>query len=115
MSKQLTTQKTLDYLRDAGWLCAITEHWNSYARIRQDLFGFCDILAIRGDLTWYVQCTSWACVSARRTKILASPLAPTVDNGTTRRIVVMGWKKGDRKQPRVEFYPFNLNQEKHHD
>lgn len=116
MSKQLTTQKTLAWLREAGWLCWITEHWNSYARIRQDLFGFCDVLAIKGDITWYVQCTSHACVPARRAKILASPYATVVHNGTTRFIVVMGWKKGDRTNPRVEFYPFGkeIVTENHH-
>jgi hypothetical protein len=111
MSKQLTTQKTLDWLRDGGWLVAITERWNPHARIRQDLFGFCDILAIRGDITWYVQCTSWACVPARKRKILESPLAPKVHNGVTRFIVVVGWKKGDRSNPRVEFYPFTTGQQ----
>jgi len=39
-------ERTLDWLRKAGYTVAKTEHWNHYARIRQDLFGFIDVLAV---------------------------------------------------------------------
>ena len=66
------TQRSLAYLRDEGYLIAIVEHWNPFARIRQDLFGFIDLLAIRRDETLAVQVTASG-VSSRVKKIEASP------------------------------------------
>jgi hypothetical protein len=66
------TQRSLAYLRDEGYLVAIVEHWNPFARIRQDLFGFIDLLAIRRDETLAVQVTASG-VSSRVKKIEASP------------------------------------------
>ena len=43
------TQRSIKYLKDQGRLCAIVERFNAYAGpfgIRQDAFGFIDILAI---------------------------------------------------------------------
>ena len=40
------TQRTLKALRAKGYTCAIVERWNAYAKIRQDLFGFIDIIAL---------------------------------------------------------------------
>ena len=43
------TQRTIKYLKDNGCLCGIVEKFNAYAGphgIRQDLFGFIDIIAI---------------------------------------------------------------------
>lgn len=39
-------QRTLSLLRDRGWTCAKTETWNPFAGIRQDLFGFLDVLCL---------------------------------------------------------------------
>tara|TARA_R110000868_G_scaffold314859_1_gene575789 strand:- start:524 stop:832 length:309 start_codon:yes stop_codon:yes gene_type:complete len=66
------TQRSLAYLREEGYLVAIVEHWNPFARIRQDLFGFIDLLAIRRDETLAVQVTASG-VSSRVKKIEASP------------------------------------------
>ena len=55
------TQRTLKVLRAQGFKCAIVEHWNPHARIRQDMFGIIDIVALdhtRGVLG--VQCTGSA-------------------------------------------------------
>jgi hypothetical protein len=41
------TQRSLRHMRDLGYLVAVVEHWNPHARIRQDLFGWIDLLAIR--------------------------------------------------------------------
>lgn len=107
------TQKTLAYLRERGFLAEVVEKWNPYARVRQDLFGFTDIVAVRGDSTLFVQCTSAANVPARRRKIADSESASKVASGT-RRIIVMGWKKGDTRSPRVEVYPFTEGALQHH-
>ena len=40
------TQRTLKALRARGLTCAIVERWNPHVRIRQDLYGWIDILAI---------------------------------------------------------------------
>lgn len=42
------TQRTLAALRKLGYLAAVVEKWNHGAHIRQDLFGFIDVLAIGG-------------------------------------------------------------------
>jgi hypothetical protein len=77
------TQRSLKYLRDEGYLVAIVERWQPFARIRQDLFGFIDLLAIRRDETLAVQVTASG-VSARVKKIEASPLLGRVREA--------GWK-----------------------
>ena len=45
------TQRTLKRLRDSGDypLVTIVERWNAFAKIRQDLFGIIDLLAIDSD------------------------------------------------------------------
>jgi hypothetical protein len=63
------TQLSKKHLEAQGYTVAITEHWNSFARIRQDLFGFIDILALRGDETLAVQTTSKSNISSRVKKI----------------------------------------------
>jgi len=40
------TQRTLAALRAMGRKCGIVEKWNAHARIRQDLFGIIDIIAL---------------------------------------------------------------------
>lgn len=47
MAKSLSpTQRTLRALRGKGLECAIVEKWNAHARIRQDMFGIIDIVAL---------------------------------------------------------------------
>jgi len=40
------TQRTIRELRQQGIKCAIVEKWNAYIKIRQDLFGIIDIIAL---------------------------------------------------------------------
>jgi hypothetical protein len=101
MSKS-TTQRSLRKLRDEGWTCAITEHWNQWAKVRQDLFGFGDILAFQGDVTMAVQTTSGAHVGNRMQKIMASPIAKLWCSAGLRTIVIHGWaKRGPRGARKV--------------
>ena len=79
-------------LRDQGWMCEIVEHWNPFVKRRKDLWGFCDILAIRPGETLAVQTTSTSNVSARVTKILAEPKSVAVLKAGIK-IEVHGWKK----------------------
>jgi hypothetical protein len=63
------TARSLKLLRDDGWFPWIVEKYNSFTKQRSDLFGFIDILAIRGTETLGVQSTSGTNVSARVRKI----------------------------------------------
>ena len=83
MAKESPTSRTLAVLREQGYTVAIGEKWNPHARIRQDLFGFIDILAIKRDETLAVQATASG-VSDRIKKIMASELLPKVREA--------GWK-----------------------
>lgn len=86
------TERSLKYLRDAGYTVAKAEHWNPFARRRVDLFGFIDLVAIRPGETLAVQTTSRSNVAARRRKILGLDAALTwLQAGN--RIVVHGWDK----------------------
>ncbi len=88
------TQRSLALIRKCGMTVAIVEHWNSFARIRQDLFGFIDLLAIAPQMMAF-QTTSGSNVSARIKKILASPAAREwVEDG--HRIFVHGWAKNKK-------------------
>lgn len=92
MAGKSPTQLTLERLRSDGYTATVVEHWNPHARIRQDLFGFIDVLALRGTETLAVQATSVGHVSERVTKIADSPLVGAVRDAGWR-IVVWGWAK----------------------
>jgi hypothetical protein len=85
------TQRSLQHLREQGYLVAIVEHWNPHARIRQDLFGWIDLLAIRDGETLAVQTTASA-VAARVKKITEAASLPAVRKAGWR-ILVHGWRK----------------------
>ncbi len=88
------TQRSLALLRSAGYMCAIVEHWNSFAHIRVDLFGFGDILAVNPDTqeTVIVQTTSGTNFSARKVKIMENRNAP-IWLRAGNKIVIHGWRK----------------------
>jgi hypothetical protein len=77
MSKSTTpTQRTLARARQLGFTCGIVEKWNPHAHVRQDLFGFADILAMReGCGLIAIQTTSDDHRADHRAKILAEPRA----------------------------------------
>jgi len=83
-------------LRAEGWTAQVTEHWNPFARIRQDLFGIVDVLGIGEGGTIAVQTTSDKNVSARVKKIADSDnIGAMRDAGWI--IHVHGWKKVKNK------------------
>jgi hypothetical protein len=91
MAKESPTTRSLALLREQGYTVAVVEKWNPHAKIRQDLFGFIDILAIKRGETLAVQATA-AGVSARLKKINDSELLPKVrEAGWT--IQIWGWTK----------------------
>ena len=86
-------------LRETWPLVQVVEHWNPHARIRQDLFGFIDILAVGPEGVLGVQTTSRGNMSARRAKILAHDNLQAVwDAGI--RIDLHGWDQPGGKGTR---------------
>lgn len=95
-------QRSLKELRRDGWLCAITERWNPFAKIRQDLYGFIDILCLKGDIVMAVQTTSGDHVAERIQKIQALDAARVWLTSPNRHIVVHGWRQiGPRGEKKV--------------
>ena len=78
------TQRSLALLREQGYKPWIVEHWNHFARKRQDLYGCIDILAIGNGETIAIQTTSRSNVAARHKKI--------VENEYYLEMVRSGWK-----------------------
>jgi hypothetical protein len=92
------TQRTLKHLRAQGYVAAVVERFNPYVRIRQDLFGCIDILAVgagcQGVLA--VQTTTTANMYARIEKCRANPVFP-IWKEAGNRFIVHGWaKRGGR-------------------
>jgi hypothetical protein len=86
------TQLTLRHLREQGYTAEVVERWNPHARIRQDLFGVVDVLALRGEETLAVQTTSAGNVSARVRKIAESEHISAMREAGWR-FHVHGWAK----------------------
>jgi hypothetical protein len=86
------TQLTLRQLKADGWLAAVVEHWNPHARVRNDLFGFIDVLAIRPGETLAVQATSAPNTASRVRKIAEHPNIAAVREAGWQ-IEVWGWAK----------------------
>ena len=105
--KTSPTQLSLKELRKACDSVAVVEHWNPHARIRQDLFGFVDILALSGPDTIAVQATSWANVSARAKKIAESPHVDSVRKAGWK-ILIHGWRK-NKKTNRYELKALDVS------
>jgi hypothetical protein len=103
MAKVSPTQRSLKYWKGLYTYVAKTEHWNAFAKVRQDLFGFADLvvlrLATKGVLA--VQTTSAKNISAREKKIQDLPAAKAwLESGN--QIIVEGWsKKGPRGGKKV--------------
>jgi hypothetical protein len=97
------TQHSLKRLRKEGYTAAVVEHWNPHAKIRQDLFGIFDIVAVHpmypGVLG--VQTTTASNMSARRKKMADSEaLGVWVEAGNDAE--VHGWqKKGHRWECKI--------------
>ena len=91
MAAKSPTQRSLEYLREQGYHCEVVEKWNPWKRVRQDLWGWCDILAIRKGEVLAVQVTA-ADVSKRIKKIQDSDTVALVRDAGIR-IEVHGWRK----------------------
>lgn len=89
------TSRSKKLLESRGYTVAIVERWNPHARIRQDLYGFIDLLGVKPDKTLAVQTTSRDHISSRRAKILESDKYYPVKSAGWN-IEVHGWYKVGR-------------------
>jgi hypothetical protein len=96
------TSRSLHYLRESGMEAQVVEKWNVHARIRQDLFGCIDIVAVHHDKPgiYGIQACAGSSVSARVNKSIAEPrLRHWLHAGA--HFHVHGWaKRGARGKPK---------------
>lgn len=95
------TSRSLEYLRERGWVAHVVEKWIPFRKIRQDCFGG-DILTIHpaARRTMLIQATSASNHSSRVEKSKANEKVQfwlTCGN----EFEVWSWKKG-KKEPRRE-------------
>jgi hypothetical protein len=91
------TQLSLKKLREEGYTVQVVEHWNAWAKIRVDCFGFIDIIALKGNETLAVQTTTATNMSARCKKIADHENVGAVrEAGWT--IHVHGWHQDDKRK-----------------
>lgn len=118
------TQKTKSRFEKLGYIVATVERVNSWAGppdkkcpacgkntigIRQDLFGFADLIAFHPDDhdVLLIQCTTSKNHATRRTKIMASKIAPIWAKSENRKICVVSFKG---KKEKVEFVEFDQDE-----
>lgn len=89
------TALSLKYLRDLGYEAAVVEKWNPHAKIRQDLFGVIDIVAVSewGRVLW-VQSTTKTNMSSRRRKLEESDIVPLLGMNANK-VLLHGWHKAN--------------------
>lgn len=88
------TARSLKLLRNAGYTAAVCERWNMHAKVRQDLFGFIDVVAIRADKPGVlgIQATTVSNQAARLAKMISLPSLRTWLLAGNR-VEIHGWKK----------------------
>ena len=98
------TSRSLQELKERGYTPWIVESYNYFSRKRTDLFGFIDILAIKGDKTLAVQTTSRGNVQTRVKKIktndnyeLVKGAGWLIEAHGWGRIVIGKYKNGNKK------------------
>jgi hypothetical protein len=97
MASKSPTQLSLAKLREEGYIVDVVERWIPGANIRKDLYGFIDIIALKGKETLVVQTTSASNLSARCKKIADHENVGAVrEAGWT--IHVHGWHQDDKRK-----------------
>jgi len=86
------TARSLQMLREQGYLVDIVERRLPGCAVTKDLFGIADLLCLRGEEIVAVQCTSRSHVSARQRKIAEAPTLPAVRKAGIR-VLIHGWGK----------------------
>ena len=97
------TRRTLQMLRKQGATVAVVEKFNPGARVRQDLFGCIDIVALEPGQSGVlgIQATTTSNMAARRHKIALEPRA-ALWMACGNRLQIIGWaKRGPRGKRKV--------------
>jgi len=89
------TARSVEHLRAFGWTVGVVEQRIPHTNITRDLYGFIDLLAIRGAETMAVQVTSGSNVASRVHKIAESEHVGAVRKAGWS-IVVHGWRKNSK-------------------
>jgi len=93
-------QRTLAWLREHGYQAQKTEQWNHYARKRQDLFGFIDVLAVSDHELLAIQVSHEDRHADHVKKVMALPVAR--DLAFHMNVEVWSWgKRGARGERKV--------------
>src|SRR6266511_2076209 len=94
------TSRTIAALKAMGYQVGRTEHWNAWAKVRQDLFGAEDVVGLKAGIRLLlIQATTGENVSHRlaKSKAVAMVLASTGNL-----FEIWGWRKcgarGERKR-----------------
>lgn len=103
------TERTLKMLRAAGITVQVVERWNPHAKVRQDLFGCIDLVAMDRHCPGVlgIQACAGASHANRLQKVLSEPRAKLWVQLQNRFWVVSWSKKGARGklkkwEPRIE-------------
>lgn len=99
------TQRTLAWLREQGLTAQVVERWQPQARVRVDLFGCIDVIAVDASETIGVQATSAGGMSARRAKIAESDGAKAWLASPHRRLLLVGWRKYRKREDGKQWRP----------
>ena len=98
LAKISPTVLSLKKLREEGYTCWITEHWNNWSKTRQDLFGFIDIIALKKNETLAIQTTTATNLNARVKKISDSESVKYVRKAGWKILVWGTYKQNNRWQ-----------------
>lgn len=80
-------------------MAQVVEKWNPYARVRQDLFGAIDIVAIKpGLMTLGVQTTTAGNMSARVQKLNDLETVRVLKQTGHWKVIVHGWRRPTKRR-----------------
>jgi len=97
------------WLRKRGYTVAVVERWNPHAKIRQDLFGFIDVMAFNGDEILAIQGTNPKDYAGHRAALIedhTGRIRAWLESGG--KLMLVAWRKlakRNRTNPRQEWYP----------
>lgn len=101
MAKPSPTSRSLAECKRRGWVAQVVERWNPHAKVRQDLFGCIDIVAITPAGILGIQACAGASHAARAAKMRAEPRASSwLNSGAF--LSVWSWaKRGARGEQKI--------------
>lgn len=97
-----TVQRSIEHLKAEGYAVQVVERWNPYAKVRQDLFGWIDIVAVKaGRPILGVQTTTGNMAAVRLDKARGNEALKAWISGGGQ-LVVHSWdKRGARGKRKV--------------